>query len=71
MQELFGDHLEGNTIIMFHQKHEDSKSPGNMIIWGNGADYTGLDSDDCCSYVNLSKLFKEFDYVKALPGPYK
>ena len=32
--ELFGDQLEGDTRVMFHAKHADTKSPGNVIIWG-------------------------------------
>ena len=31
---------------------------------------TGLDSDNSRNYVDISKLFKELDYVKALPGIY-
>ena len=36
--ELFGDHLEGDTRVMFHAKHADTKGPGNIIIQGNGND---------------------------------
>ena len=32
--ELFGDQLEGDTRVMCHAKHADTKSPGNVIIWG-------------------------------------
>ena len=35
ISELFGDHLEGNTRVMFHAKHPDTKGPGNIIIRGN------------------------------------
>ena len=30
----------------------------------------GLDSDNSRNYIDISKLFKELDYVKALPGIY-
>ena len=87
--ELFGDHIEGDTRVMLHAKHEDTKGPGNIIIRGNDTDIfiillenvqklsqshlwfdTGLDSDNSRNYVDISKLFKELDYVKALPGIY-
>ena len=85
--ELFGDHIEGDTRVMLHAKHEDTKGPGNIIIRGNDTDIfiillenvqklsqsqlwfdTRLDSDNSRNYVNISKLFKELDYVKTLPG---
>ena len=88
--ELFGDHLEGDTRVMFHAKHAaNTKGPGNIIIRGNDTDIfitllanvqklsrsylwfdTGLDSDNSRNYVDISKLSKELDYVKALPGIY-
>ena len=37
--ELFGDHLEGDTRVMFHAKHAaNTKGPGNIIIRGNDTD---------------------------------
>ena len=33
--ELFGDHLECNTRVMFHPKHADTKRLDNIIIRGN------------------------------------
>ena len=87
--ELFGDHLEGDTRVMFHAKHADTKGPGNIIIRGKGTDIfiillandqklsisdlwfdTGLDSDNSRNYVEISKLSKEIDHVKVLPGIY-
>ena len=37
--ELFGDHLEGNTRVMFHGKHVDTKCTVSSIIRGN---HTGI-----------------------------
>ena len=87
--ELFRDHLEGDTRLMSHAKHADTKGPGNIIIRGNDTDIfitllanvqklsrsylwfdTGLDSDNSRNYVDISKLSKELDYVKSLPGIY-
>ena len=87
--ELFGDHLEDYTRVMFHAKRADTKGPGNIIIRGNDTDIfiivlaniqklsqsqllfdTGLESDNSRNYVDISKLSKELDYVKALPGIY-
>ena len=87
--ELFGNHLEGDTRIMFHAKHADTKGSGNIIIRRNDTDIfiillanvqklwrshlwfdTGLDSDNSHNYVDISKLSKELDYVKTLPGIY-
>ena len=87
--ELFRDHLEGDTRLMSHAKHADTKGPGNIIIRGNDTDMfiillaivqklsqshlwfdTGLEFDNSCNYVDIPKLFKELDYVKALPGIY-
>ena len=87
--ELFRDHLEGDTRLMSHAKHADTKGPGNIIIRGNDNDMfiillaivqklsqshlwfdTGLEFDNSCNYVDIPKLFKELDYVKALPGIY-
>ena len=36
--EIFGDHLEGDTRLMFHAKHTDTKGPDNTIIPGNKTD---------------------------------
>ena len=36
--ELFGDHFEGDTRVMFYAKHADIKGPGNNIIRGNNTD---------------------------------
>ena len=36
--ELFGDHLEGGTRVMFHAKHADTKGPDNIIIGGSDTD---------------------------------
>ena len=85
--ELFGDYLEGDTRVMFHAKHADTKGSGNIIIRGNDTDIfltllanvqklsrshlrfgTRIDSDNSRNYVDISKLSKELDYVKALPG---
>ena len=87
--ELFEDHLEGDTRVMLHVKHADTKGPGKIIIRGNetvifiillanvqklSQSYLwfdrGLGSDNSRNYVDISKLFKELDYVKALPGIY-
>ena len=38
IQELFEDHLEGNTKVIFHTKHADTKNPGQIIIRGNDTD---------------------------------
>ena len=70
IQALFEHHLEGDTLIIFHPKRLDTKGPGNIIIWSNGTDDIGLDSDTSCRYVNISKLSKELDYVNVLPGIY-
>ena len=35
---MFGDHLEGDTRVMFHAKHADIEGPGNIIIQGNDTD---------------------------------
>ena len=69
--ELSGDHLEGDTGVIFHGKHPDTKSPGNIIIRGNdiGLDI-GLDYDNSRNSVDISKLSKELDYAKALPAIY-
>ena len=85
--ELFGNHLEGDTRVIFHAKNADTKGPDNIVIEGNDTDIfiiqlakdqklsisdlwfdTGLDSDNYRNYVDISKLSKELDYVKALPG---
>ena len=34
--ELFGDHLEDDTRLMFDAKYADTKIPGNIIILSNG-----------------------------------
>lgn len=36
--ELFVDHLEGDTRVIFHEKHVKPKFPGNTIFQGNGTD---------------------------------
>ena len=36
--ELFGNHLEGDTRIMFHAKHADTKGSGNIITRRNDTD---------------------------------
>ena len=36
--ELFGDHLEVDTRVMFHAKHADTRGSGNVIIRGEGTD---------------------------------
>ena len=36
--ELFGDHLQGDTRVIFHVKYADTKGPGNIIIRGNDID---------------------------------
>ena len=87
--ELFGDHLEDDTRVMFHAKHADTKGLANIIIRGNDTDIliillanvqklsqsylwfdTVLGSDNSPNYVYISNLFKELDYVKALPEIY-
>ena len=65
---LFGDHLEGDTEVMFHAKHADIKGPGNIkslhkVISGLIQDQTLI-----ANYADISNLFKELDYVKARPG---
>ena len=35
---LFGNHLEGDTGVMFHAKHADTKGSGNIIIRRNDTD---------------------------------
>ena len=32
--EIFGDHLEGDTRVIFHVKHADTKASGNIIVRG-------------------------------------
>ena len=87
--ELFGDHLEDDTRVMFHAKHADTKGLADIIIRGNDTDILiillanvqklsqsylwfdrGLGSDNSRNYVDISKLFKELDNVKGLPGIY-
>ena len=36
--ELFGDHLEGDTRVMFHAKHADIKGAGNIMVRGKDTD---------------------------------
>ena len=36
--ELYGEHLEADTRVMFHAKHADSHDPGNLIIRGTDTD---------------------------------
>ena len=36
--ELFGDHLEGDTRVIFHEKYVKPKFPGNTIFQGNDTD---------------------------------
>ena len=38
LPELFADHLEGDTRVMFHAKHTDMKGSGNIIVRGNYTD---------------------------------
>ena len=52
--ELFGDHLEGDTRVMFHAKHAaNTKGPGNIIIRGNDTDI----------FIILLTMFKSFHKV--------
>ena len=32
VRELYGNHLEVNTCIMFHVNHADKKGTGNIIV---------------------------------------
>ena len=36
--ELFEDHLEGDTRVLFHAKHADANGPGNIVVQDNGTD---------------------------------
>ena len=38
ISKLFGNHPEGDTRVMFHAKHADTKGPGNIIIQCNDTD---------------------------------
>ena len=36
--EFFGDHLEGDTRVMFHVKHVDKTKPGNIAVRAKDTD---------------------------------
>ena len=38
VHELYGNHLEADTRVMFHVNHADKNGNGNIIVRGNGTD---------------------------------
>ena len=36
--ELYGNHLEGDTRVVFHAKNTDTVDPGNIVVWENDTD---------------------------------
>ena len=36
--ELYGNHLEGDTRVVFHAKNADTIDPGNIAVWANDLD---------------------------------
>ena len=36
--ELCGNHLEGDTRVVFHAKNADTIDPGNFVVWANDTD---------------------------------
>ena len=38
VHELYGNHLEADTRVMFHENQEDKNGNGNIIVRGNDTD---------------------------------